>query len=58
MYFTDRGMEELTERRGEEEVAFAWLATKLSEFVDLHPEHEAAIDGLAVWLARGDDGED
>jgi hypothetical protein len=55
MYFTDRGIEELAERRGEEEVSLAWLGAKLTEFVDLHPEHEAAIDRLAVWLARDDD---
>ncbi|HUC60233.1 MAG TPA: DUF6104 family protein [Streptosporangiaceae bacterium] len=55
MYFTDRGIEELTERRGSEEVSLAWLGEKLIEFVDLHPEHEAAIDRLAVWLARDDD---
>jgi hypothetical protein len=57
MYFTDRGIEELAERRGEEGVTLAWLADKLTEFVDEHPEHEAAIDQLAVWLAR-DDNED
>jgi hypothetical protein len=55
MYFTDRGIEELAERRGEESVAFSWLADKLTEFVDAYPEHESAIDRLAVWLARGDD---
>jgi hypothetical protein len=57
MYFTDRGIEELSERRGEDEVTLAWLAGKLTEFVDAYPEHEAAIDRLAVWLARGDDDE-
>jgi len=58
MYFTDRGIEELAERRGEEDVTLGWLAEKLTEFVDQHPEHEAAIDRLAVWLARDDDGDD
>ena len=29
MYFTDRGIEELAERRGEEEVTFEWLADRL-----------------------------
>jgi Family of unknown function (DUF6104) len=57
MYFTDRGIEELTERRGEEEVTLAWLGAKLVEFVDLHPEHEAAVERLAVWLARDDNDE-
>jgi len=58
MYFTDRGIEELTERRGDESVTLGWLAEKLTEFVDHHPEHEAAVDRLAVWLARDDDGDD
>ncbi len=58
MYFTDRGIEELAERRGEEDVTLGWLASKLTEFVDVHPEHEAAIERLATWLARGEDDED
>jgi hypothetical protein len=55
LYFTDRGLEELDDRRGEEEVSFSWLAARLREFVDDHPEAEAAIDQLASWLARLDD---
>jgi hypothetical protein len=55
MYFTDRGIEELADRRGDEEVTFAWLGEKLTEFVDAHPDYEAAIDRLATWLARGAD---
>jgi hypothetical protein len=55
MYFTDRGIEELTGRRGDDEVTLAWLAEKLTEFVDTHPEHEVAIERLATWLARADD---
>jgi Family of unknown function (DUF6104) len=55
VYFTDRGISELAERRGHEDVTLAWLAEKLSEFVDIHPEHEATIDQLATWLARADD---
>ena len=31
MYFTDRGIEELQARRGEEEVSIAWLAERLRE---------------------------
>lgn len=58
MYFTDRGLEELAERRGDEEVSFAWLAGKLASFVDAHPDYETAIDRLAVWLARDDDEDD
>lgn len=55
MYFTDRGIEELAQRRGDDDVTLGWLAEKLTEFVDVHPEHEAAIERLATWLARDDD---
>ena len=53
---TDRGIEELAERRGQDEVTLAWLATRLQAFVDLHPGFEVA--GLATWLARADDKDD
>jgi hypothetical protein len=52
MYFTDRGIEELEERRGDEEISLGWLAARLREFVDASPEFEAAVDRLATWLAR------
>ena len=55
MYFTDRGIEELEARRGDEQVAVAWLAERLRDFVDQHPDFETAIDRLASWLARLDD---
>ncbi|SEN49752.1 DUF6104 family protein [Actinacidiphila rubida] len=55
MYFTDRGIEELADRRGEEEVTFDWLADRLREFVDLNPEFEIPVERLATWLARLDD---
>jgi hypothetical protein len=58
VYFTDRGIEELAERRGDEDVTLSWLAEKLTEFVDLHPEDEAAVERLATWLARAEDDED
>ena len=58
MYFTDRGIEELAERRGDEDVTLGWLAEKLTDFVDEHPEHEAAIERLATWLARAEENED
>ncbi len=54
MYFTDRGIEELAGRRGEEEVTLAWLADRLREFVDLNPEFEVPVERLATWLARDD----
>jgi hypothetical protein len=55
MYFTDRGIEELADRRGEEQVSLAWLADRLQAFVDIHPEFETPVDRLATWLARDDD---
>jgi hypothetical protein len=55
VYFTDRGIEELVDRRGDEQVALSWLAERLREFVDLNPEHEVAVERLATWLARLDD---
>jgi hypothetical protein len=55
MYFTDRGIEELSDRRGSESVSLAWLADRLQEFVDLHPEFEVPVERLATWLARLDD---
>lgn len=55
MYFTDRGIEELENRRGEEEVSLAWLADRLRAFVDANPEFETPIERLATFLARDDD---
>lgn len=58
MYFTDRGIEELQQRRGAEQVSLDWLAEQLRIFVDLHPEFETAIERLATWMARLDEEED
>jgi hypothetical protein len=58
VYYTDRGIEELERRRGEEQVSVALLAEHLRTFTDLHPEFETAVDRLATWLARVDDEED
>ena len=55
MYFTDRGIEELETRRGDDEVTLAWLADQLRAFVDLNPEFEVPVERLATWLARLDD---
>ncbi len=57
MYFTDRGLEELHARRGDEEVSLAWLADRMQEFVDLNPDFEIPIERLATWLARLDDSD-
>ena len=53
MYFTDRGLEELAGRRGEEEVSLAWLADQMQAFVDEFPDFEVPVERLATWLARG-----
>jgi hypothetical protein len=58
MYFTDRGIEELEQRRGVEEVSLTWVAERFREFVDLNPEFEVPIERLATWLARLDDDDD
>jgi hypothetical protein len=58
MYFTDRGIEELSGRRGNDEVTLGWLAERLREFVDISPESEASVDRLASWLARLDEDEE
>jgi hypothetical protein len=55
VYFTDRGIEELEDRRGEEQVSLAWLADRLRAFVDVHPEHAGAAERFATFLARDDD---
>jgi hypothetical protein len=58
MYFTDRGLEELEERRGEDRVTLGWLAMRLREFIDLHPDAASPVDALASWLARLDEDPD
>jgi Family of unknown function (DUF6104) len=58
VYFTDRGIEELDERRGGEQVALGWLAERLRDFVDEHPDAESVVDQLATWLARLDEEPD
>jgi len=58
VYFTDRGIEELESRRGEEQVSVAWLAARFQQFVDENPDFEVPVERLATWLARLDDDED
>ena len=55
MYFTDRGLEELQRRRGDDDVTLAWVAEQLRIYVDLHPDDEEAVERIATWLARLDD---
>lgn len=55
MYFTDRGIEELEQRRGDDQVTLGWLAERMRDFVDLNPEFDTAVERLATWLARTDD---
>lgn len=58
MYSTDRGIEELTERRGDETLAVPYLADRMQVFVDLHPQFEDAMERFATWLARDDEDDD
>jgi hypothetical protein len=55
VYFTDRGLEELVERRGDETVTIEWVAERLRGFLDENPEFETPIERFATWLARLDD---
>ena len=57
MYFTDRGIEELEKRRGDDMVDVGWLADRMREFVDLNPEFEIPVERFATFLARLDDEE-
>jgi hypothetical protein len=54
VYFTDRGIEELEDRRGGEQLSIEWLAARMRTFVDDHPDLEAAVERLATFLARDD----
>jgi hypothetical protein len=58
VYDSDRGIEELDRRRGDEEVTLAWLAERMREFVDREPDFEVPVERLATWLARLDDEDD
>ena len=58
MYFTDRGLDELEDARADGEIVVEWLVDRMREFIDLHPEHEVAIDRFASYLARVDDDPD
>jgi Family of unknown function (DUF6104) len=55
VYFTDRGIEELTTRREGEQLDVEWLALRLRAFVDLNPQFEDAVERLATFLARDDE---
>jgi hypothetical protein len=54
VYFTDRGIEELEDRRASEQISVEWLAARMRAFVDQHPEFEDAVEALATFLARDD----
>jgi len=55
VYSTDRGIEELTDRRADELLSVEWLADRLRLFVDLNPAYEDAVERLASFLARDPD---
>lgn len=58
MYFTDRGIEELDERRGDEQFTLSWLADRIRAFVDANPDFETAMERFATYLARDDEDDD
>jgi hypothetical protein len=47
VYFTDRGVEELGGRRGEEQVTLGWLAARLQAFAGQHPGFDVPAGHLA-----------
>jgi hypothetical protein len=55
VYFTDRGIEELADRRQEQLLSVDWLTDRLRAFVDANPQFEDAVERLATFLARDDD---
>lgn len=55
MYFTDRGIEELAQRQGDEQVTLAWVADRLRDFADSYPQFADAADRFATFLADPDD---
>ncbi len=55
MYDSDRGIEELLQRREGESLAVEWVAEQMRTFVDLYPNWEDSIGRLAAFLAREDD---
>jgi hypothetical protein len=57
VYFTDRGIEELEDRRGDDQVTLGWLADRMRAFVDQNPDFEDAMERLATYLARDDSDE-
>jgi hypothetical protein len=58
VYSTDRGIEELAQRREGESVSIEWLADRLQAFVDLNPAFEDAVERLSTFLARADDADE
>jgi hypothetical protein len=55
VYFTDCGLEELSDQRGDEKATLACLAEKMRTFVDHHPGFDNAVERLATFLARDDE---
>lgn len=55
MYFTDRGIDELIERRGDEFVTLACLAGRLRAFVQFYPNFNIPTEQFAAWLAESED---
>lgn len=52
MHFTDRGIEELRDWRGEDQVTLGWLAARLQAFAGLHPESDSRPAGWPAQTAR------
>ena len=58
MYDTDRGIEELATRRGDDDVSLTWLTDRMRRVRRPAPGVRDPVDRLATWLARLDDPDD
>ena len=58
MYFTDRGIEELVERRGDETVTLEWVGDRLRDFVDAQPGVRDPDRALRHLAGPPDDDDD
>ena len=59
MYFTDRGIEELVERRGEESVTLEWRRRAAARPSSTRTRSSRRpIERFATWLARDDEDDE
>jgi Family of unknown function (DUF6104) len=49
------GIEELRDKRGDQDVTFNDVCDHFRDYVDRHPENEAVIDDVARFIANVED---